>query len=231
MHIDLTINKAKSLAKSLRTLVNGPKEPAMTMAGSLEAIAELLGYPNWDTLHGVLVKEETKVPSAETYPPLTLHHPITLYLPATALGEFNNGPDWVKLRITHQAYAEWSRLNALRQAANSETLTADAGPETGLLGWDKSFEDDLGICDWDTITVGSRHVYFTCCPRYADFDCESRSLDLHWLTAVLAGKADTAVKQFFKFVTDDIMVYSSSGEPEAFINELIAAGELPEQSR
>lgn len=172
------------MAKRLRN-----KVPGMTTCASLETIAAVLGYRNWDTLHGTL-KAQAEAPATKTAPlrseefrtrarlvnyretAPTGFQPFTLVCAVSALDDWADSPDCYRMEITEEVVAHLHEL---------QTMCLDTGLDLA--------EDGEQLGEWlstsfmnmrhDRLHVNERRFYLSARPKHGDATStvESRAID------------------------------------------------------
>lgn len=174
MEIQLTPKSARAMAKRLRSTVPG----GMTTGASLETLAAVLGYHNWDTLSGVLSKKASAELEAEKAFKLKAERvkyretppkgfaPFDLYVEAYASDEWAESPAWVKLHVTESLVA---RLHSLQTLALKQGL--DISQESYDGEWGEA--DHLSLC-YDEVQVAADQFLFTALPKHGGSKVECR---------------------------------------------------------
>lgn len=206
MEFHLNEKKVREMAGRMRKVFGND---TLGHSKALEAVAQTLGYPNWDTLSGLLKREDK--------PRFTLDKPVTLYINAYACDEWADGPSWAKVRIDQAFIDAVLELQALCEDKGLDHVSKDWCPEA----WD---DDDNLRLQGDELVVCRHSWWFTARPKHADYSCETRMLDIGWMLDALSKHASTDYLVWRK----DILLYDSAGNVSGMLEELVDAGQLDE---
>lgn len=229
MEIQLTPKSARAMAKRLRSTVPG----GLTTGASLEALAVVLGYHNWDTLSGVLSQKASaeleadkafklkaeRVKYRET-PPKGFA-PFDLYVEAYACDDWAESPSWLKLHVTE---ALVTKLHSL------QTLVLKQGLDVSQ----ESYEGEWGEADHlslrnDELHVQSDQFWFTAVPKHGSVEVECRYIAFDELYALIE-RGEQANISYFAWC--DGKLFRDSNSAKSLAESLCEDGTLDlEESR
>lgn len=107
----------------------------------------------------------------------------TRILEAYAKSEYGDGPAWAKVTLTPERIRQLTNLSNLCLEHQLCSVTVLEAPDE----WD--MEDEIRLVGDETVVSGSS-VWFTCYPKHADYECETRITDIATLIKALAGESD-----------------------------------------
>ena len=206
MEFHLNEKKVREMAGRMRRVFGND---TLGHSKALEAVAQTLGYPNWDTLSGLLKRAEE--------PGFKLDKPVTLYVNAFSCDEWGEGPTWCKLTIDQHFIDTVLELQALCKAKGLDQTTKSWGVDA----WGQS--DSLNLRDED-LAVGKHSWWIRARPKHADYDCETRMLDIGWLLEALGNRTSTEYLAWRK----DVLLYDSASNIKGMVEELVDNEELDE---
>lgn len=212
MDISLTEITAKQMASRLREAIG---RESLTHSKSLEVLARTLGHPNWDTLAGLIKRDATTEAQA---PYFKLVSPVTLYIGAFAVSEWGDSPDWARVDIDQEFIDVLLEMQALCKDGK-----LNEAARYWNIDWDQSVVSRMDACQ---LLVGTRSWWFQAYPKYADYACETRMIELEQLFAVL-GDATRPSDGCLAW-SKDVLLYDSSGDTSGLLDMLVEAGELDE---
>lgn len=235
MQFELNEENVRSMMQRLRSSVG---HNVLGVSKAYEAVAHTLGYPNWDTLAGILKKPSVipEAPKAYSVPKVVLASPVTLYLGANQTGEWEQGPDWAKVVVTQKLL---DSLLTTRQQVIEERQTRITG---SLAEAQNPGANQFGFSDitWDSsdnfrLEIGCEEVYvekdrwwISINHRHSDSSTETYAMNfgefLEALTCEQEFKSDSMLKK------NDILLHTSGfvGRDVVanFVDALLEAGEL-----
>lgn len=158
---------------------------------ALEILSSGFGYKNFDTLSGVLKKESSAPATSGAFtgdstleiPPFT---PFTLVLDAFACDEDGDSPAYAEITVTTEFIAQIKHTAVVCQSANiraahvndSDGIWHDPEGALRMRGTDLVVMPSFGA-------VGDTSFFFQAHPKHADYDCETRAVDLKDLIACI----------------------------------------------
>lgn len=187
-----SIDTAKSLAKSLRTLLKERAGLTLPVGASLEVVAGLGQAANWDTLSGLLTQKPIVIPAAQLLAP---GQELNLYLNAYACSEWGAGPSWAKIGI-NQAF-----LNYLRSkhqavlAAKASELTDHGEPDA----WDDA---DVRLVMGELVVSSDGSFFYQAREKHADYRVETCSIQLETLEKMVKQALAEGVDYVLYHATD-----------------------------
>ena len=185
MEIQLSPKSARAMAARLRQEM----APNVSVSESQELLAKVLGYHNWDTLSGMLKKQNqqseeeraafmrraTVVKYRET-PPQDFA-PFMLYADAYACDEWGEGPRWFELEVTP---ALVKRLHEL------QTLALERGLDISQESYDGEWGDaDHLSLQGDEVNVSYNSFWFTAHPKHSNYKVECRYIQFDELFSLI----------------------------------------------
>ncbi len=201
--------KVREMAGRLRQAIG---KEAVGHADALELVSQTLGYPNWDTLSGMLKRESRAVP-----PGVRVARPLTLYVEAFSCDEWAEGPSWAKVTIDQQFVDTVLELQALCTSQKLDQVSRSWFVE-------KWGDDGQLRLQGEDLQVGPRSWWIRARPKHADYDCETRMLDISWLLDCLQKGHST------DFITrkGDVLLYDGSGQTAGLLAQLVDEEQLDE---
>lgn len=225
MELNITSAIARAMAKRLREATS----LELTTSASMEVLAKTLGYPNWDTLSGMLKasdKVETPEEDADFVRRASVHNwrkeppkdftPFTLYAEAYACNEWAEGPSWCKLEVTPALVALLHELQTLALKQDLETVTRDCYE----LEWQ---DEDRYSLRSPELQVSKRSFWFTARPKHQDFDVECRYFDFEELFQLIE-KGQIASKKYFAWA--DGILFRDGNSARALAELLLDEDEI-----
>lgn len=206
MEFNLNEKKVRQMAGRMRKVFGND---TLGHSKALEAVAQTLGYPNWDTLSGLLKNADRSR--------FKLDKPVTIYVNAFSCDEFGDGPSWAKLTLTQAFIDTVLELQALCNTKDLDQTTKSWAVDA----WGS--REDLNLRDED-LAVGKHSWWIRARPKHADYDCETRMLDISWLLEALSKRVSTDFLAWKK----DVLLYDSAGNITGMLDELVDDGQLDE---
>lgn len=114
------------------------------------------------------------VPAAQEYPRPEIPKPFTLVVDAYACSEYGAGPAYAVIEIGPEFWERIFRLLGLCRTESLASCSEWRGPDR----WDGA--EDLRLVS-DTLVVDRDSFWFTARPKHADYDVETRAVDLEEL--------------------------------------------------
>jgi len=173
MDISLNEDRVKSMAARLR-LASGPR--TLSASKSLEVLASVLGYPNWDTLSGLLKRQRQ--------PGVRLPESVELYLPAFALYEYGESPSFARVKVTQKWIEELLELQATCVSKQLSHIAIDGGPDE----WQ---DDEHYRMRSELLVVDSSSFWFQAHPKHANYLVETREVGVEQLLTALNLRKET----------------------------------------
>ena len=196
MDILLTHKQIGSMVKRLRDACDG----RLSHSQAHEGLAQALGHPNWDTLSGLLKREETGVPKLE--------RPVQLYVSAHADDEFGESPGWLRTTLTEEFLSTVRQLQTLCASHKLESVEVYEAGE-----WENEEEFHLR---GDKMHVDSRWFWYQAYPKHATYNVESSLLTIEELFEALStGKG-----------TNELVWHNNSTLVERVIQETLIARDI-----
>lgn len=188
MDFHLNEKSVRAMADRLRTFLRtnpqlgGAAECSLAM--SLEATAKMLGHRNWDTLIGLLRKEAAGAASVAGSPrpaqlevqrkAPTIDKPFLLVWEAYPSCDFGHGPGWAIVEV-NQSFID----TLCRVLAQKPQQSRRQAPLSGCdVDWDPDYRDQLMVSN-ELVVQGQSYFWLSARPKYADYDIETRMLDIH----------------------------------------------------
>lgn len=212
MQFELTPSTVRAMADRLQK-----STPALKRSQAYEAVAQMLGHPNWDTLSGLLKREERD--AAGTQQLHRLVTPVTLYVGAFSTSEFGDGADWAKVTVDQEFLDTVLRLQQTCKDSGLDHTAIGFTPDY----WQEDDTDPLRIQDED-LYVGKRSWWFRGVPKHCSYAVETRAVDIEDLLQALFARKETSYLAWRK----DVLVYDSAGDINGLLAALVDAGELHE---
>lgn len=201
MEIRIDELKAQEMATRLREAF-GSADTSQEKA--LEVLARTLDFPNWETLSGLFEKESNaEASTAKTNPTFVLSEPFILYWEAYACDDHGTGPSFAKVQID-QAFV--SNLLDLQATCISKKL-GSAEQEIGV-EWDDA---DSYHMQGDEISVGAHSFWVRARPKHANYDVETRSINIKDLLAAIGTTGSPSVSTVELGWADGVLFMSSEG--------------------
>lgn len=239
MEINLNETTVRAMANRLRTHLQASASIECSLSMSLESTAKMLGHKNWDTLIGILRKEET--PAAEVArrlkdwatfgwreKPPVVGKPFVLMWEAFACSEWGDGPSWAKIEVTQEFVNELHRQQTQCLEQTLSSIHVDYQCEQ----WHN--DDELRIRG-EELVVDRASFWLRAYPKHADYAVETRMIDVKdffdviergeqagtehmaWADGVLF-KDGSSAKNFAQCLADD--GYLDESFDEARIDEM-----------
>lgn len=233
MKIEITRDVVRNMAKKLKEATF----PVMSFGQSLEASSRMLGYPNWDTLSGLLKAEEKALASqvlvlsesekrfkeiAErvgwSAAPPKLEKPFTLVVAASNTDEFGDSPEWAKVEVNQEFV---NSLHKYQTIAIRDSLDASINDEPNEWGGDLRY----AFC---TLEIDKTCFYFRAAVKHSSEYVETRSIEIKeffraienprdlnvshmgWADGVLFSEGNSA-KKFARYLLDMDVVDINEG--------------------
>lgn len=184
---------------------------SVSQSKAYEVFAQAVGVKNWDTLSGILSKEEAAV-----VPSFTLQAPVELYIDAFACSEYADGPAWAMVYLTQEFINELLRLQSICKDNRLEFAVKSAYAD------DWQNQEEYRLTD-DKLYVSQSSWWFRSQPKHADYHVESRYIELEDLFAVLNG----GTNKYLAFRKDKLM-YDATGNVQNLVAMLVDSGNLDE---
>lgn len=216
MELTIDLPRARAMAKSLRASLGAYN---VTSSAAYEALALALGYPNWDTLSGMLNKETpTKPclahPAHEAPAPRLVEQPFVLLLNAFACDEWGESPDFAVLDIDERVAQEILRA---RDMVRAQGLT-HAELDFSAHQWSTDFGDAFSLnLRGDALQAWSHTWLLTARPKHSNYNVETRAVSYENFDALLAGKA--LPTGFVRFA-----LKPEQGKPSVLVVQVVTAG-------
>lgn len=229
MEIQINPTTVRAMVKRLR------KSTALGQSAAYEAVSLMLGYPNWDTLSGLL-KAEALPPanaqgaSADTVfqemakrynwreTPPTLDKPFMLTWEAYACDEFGTSPRWYQVEVTQEVLHE---IHELQTLALKNACEVARGFEAGTWGG-----SDLRL-QADEIRVDGGYVWVRARPKHCDYWVETRMMAIDELFQVIE-KGQAAATPYLAWADGVLFKDGASAKEFAFQmldDEVVAVNE------
>lgn len=214
MEIQLNETSARDMALRLRTAVG---EDNLPQSKAFEALSQALGFKNWDTLSGVLKKNESHRPKG-----FALDKPVDLFMACTTTSDYPV-PDYCKVSLTVEFI---ERMLQLQRQCNeldlSEVREWNCAAQWGGKDADMGEGEDWRM-DTVEFAVGKASMWFSAEPKHASYRIESRSIDIALLVKALeTGKSPDEYLVWH----DGRLLHESTSDMNYFVQVLTDAGEF-----
>lgn len=206
MEFQLNEKKVRDMAGRMRKVFGND---TLSYAKALETMAQTLGYPNWDTLSGMLKRESARQFKLDT--------PTTLYVSAFACDEWGESPAWAKVTLDQPLI---DAVLSMQQLCIADGLD-ETSRSWGVEAWGRGAEL---LLRGEKLTVTAHSWWMQAYPKHADYECQTRMIDIAWLLDAFSTRQSTDFLAWRK----DILVYDSSGNCQGLVDELVDDGELDE---
>ena len=173
MNIELTSTSVRQMADRVVTAYPEFNKPFV-----LEMLTKAFGHRNFDTLSGLLKKEE---PTDCTF------KPYTLWFDMSSTDEWAPEPAWANLIVTPAFVREVKLLAAQCTADGLSTIRVDCfqRPELVLCDWDDGeAANPLNIHYW-SLTVSPARFWFSATPKHAEYQVETHAFFIEDLLLAL----------------------------------------------
>jgi hypothetical protein len=160
LKMDITINE-----KSVRRMANRMRKAlgneVVTQSKAFEAVAQTLGFKNWDTLAAMLKKE--------VVPTFVFNEEIELFIDTFSCDEWCSAPSWSAVKVNQAFIDQILELKTLCVSRNMEHATRSVD----VVEWDES--EELNVC-YDELYVDDHRWWFHASPKHSDYAVESRAI-------------------------------------------------------
>ncbi len=208
MDIHLNEKNVRAMADRLRRHVG---VQTIGVGKSLEAVSQMLGHPNWDTLCGLLRKE------ARDSGQVVVARPLTLYVEAFACDEWADGPSWAKVPLDQELV---SALLGMQSLCDEKALD-QVSRSWFVQEWGD--RHDLRLRG-EELQVSARSWWISAYPKHGDYKCETRVMDIQWLLDAVQGHKQS---EYF-LLRRDVLIYDPAGQPKTLLEQLVDEGQLTE---
>lgn len=214
MDIQINEKSVRAMAERLRTSVGADQ---VSQGKALETLAAVLGFKNWDTLSGTLRKKASRTPAHG----IVLGEPVELLMSCFCTNEFGSAPAYGKVTLTQQLVDRIFALRALASEHNLSELRDFYPIEWG--GQDPDLDEEWRM-ELEELVVGGHSMWFLASPKHANYNVETRAIELNLLKKVLSSRDSD--KSDYLVWHKGHLVFSPDGEVDGFIDELKDYGEL-----
>lgn len=226
MEINLNETTVRAMANRLRAHLKASASVECSLSQSLESTAKMLGHKNWDTLIGILRKENAPSDELERRrrewasrgwrekPPKVAKPFVFMWeaFACYALSEWGSGPQWARIVVTQDLVNDVHRLqtecleNALTRVERTYTCEEWQYAQELCIGGGSLVVDPYCFC----MSAMSKYEDYAVETRTTDikdfFDVieqgeRANSSDLAWAAGVLF-KARRSAKNFALFLQD-----------------------------
>lgn len=198
MDIKINIDTATAMARRLRKKIG---LDVIAESKSFEALAQALGFKNWDTLSGKLKAEK---PSASVL--VSLSVPKELFVLAFACDENGDSADWARIDLNNGFLERVLRLREMCKTQKLEHVCVDDQPAY----WHDPSEVSIR---GESLYVSEGSFWFRGTPKHCDYAVETRSVDIEGLLKLLQGGESDENMQLHL----DAVVISSYGDASGLI--------------
>lgn len=209
MQFQVTSENVRAMAERLQ------KTAGVKRSQAYEAIAQMLGHPNWDTLSGLLKKNDLAVVQTAGY---RLDKPVELYIAAFAAGDYDWSPAWAKVTIDQDFLDCVLRLQKVSIEEDLNFTVQNRAPSA----WQE--DDENPRIDYETVRVGKSNWWFHGVPKHCDYGVETRQIGIQDTLSALFERQSTSYLAW----RNDVLVYDPSGDLDQFVSALVDSGELDE---
>lgn len=193
--MQIEINKAK--VKAMVSLLRKQIVPGMPSSKAYETVSHLLGYPNWDTLSGLIGKGKQKFSErsglSDKQMRWTQRHgwraqapvvrePFTVFVQANNTNEWADGPGWVKWVVDQEFVDLLQKVHTQCLENDNSHIAVDWLPEQ----WGN---DETLRLQGDTLNVSCSFFYLSAHPKYGPGPVESLGISFKDFYAALDGGA------------------------------------------
>ncbi len=215
MEIQINQQTVRGMVKRLRAACGLPQSAAY------EAVSQMLGHPNWDTL-SALLKADLPAPAKAASPqdekfteaarrcnwreaPPAVKAPFMLTWEAYSDDEFGESPGWYQVEITQQVLNEFHEMQTL---ALKNACEVSRGFEWGTWGKDLNVQAD-------ELHVDGRYVWVRGRPKHCDYWVETRMISLDELFQVIE-KGQAAATSYLAWADGVLFKDGASAKEFAF---------------
>lgn len=215
MDFQITKSNIRDIVSRLRQALGSE---TVSQSSAFEAIAKALGLKNWDTLSGLLKREDE--PAALPAPAFQLAAPVEMYVDAYSCDYYGEGPAWAKVTLTPQFLNEVLRMQRICKEQDVDIVSKSWAPEK----WER--EERLHF-EGDDLYVTDSSWWFRARPKHADYAVETRNVDIGDMLALLTpgSKAESTA---YLAMRQGKLFYIAAGDMTGFIQMLVDDGELDE---
>lgn len=131
----------------------------------------------------------------------------TLILEAYAHGGYNEGPAWAKWELTDERLERLELLSAICAKNELHSVTTRDPVDE----WHN--EDELRLRG-DELHVSGSSLWFSCYPKHADYECETRIMELSDLQKLMRGEPVD------EFIVEGDLVFQNETVKEGYTEHL-----------
>lgn len=145
---------------------------------ALEMLSTAFGYRNFDTVSGLLKKEQAGNPGFT---------PFTLYFAMRATTEWAPEPNWACKDITPAFVQQLQGYVAQCKESGLTSLRVDCTQVTDMCldDWDEGTDDEPFNVHYWTLTVTPTRFWFSATPKHAEYEVETRAVYLEDLQRLI----------------------------------------------
>lgn len=189
MELIIDLPRARTMARAIRESLGCTHVSA---SAAYEALARALGHPNWDTLSGLLKQEKAVAPAL--LPTAPSIQPFLLLVPAYAVSEWGEAPDFAILEVNDQVAEVITRAKESVGNLGLNNLAVDFYEHE----WSTALEgyDTLSLRG-HALEVGQHSWMLKARPKHTDYDVETRATSHKDFAQLVLGRA--LPSGFFKF--------------------------------
>lgn len=175
MELIIDLPRARAMAKSLRTSLGTYN---VTSSAAYEALAHALGHPNWDTLSGMLNKENPAKPALGEQPPAAcgralVEQPFVLLLEAFPCDEWGESPSFAVLDVDDSVVRTIGQARDMVRAQGLNNAELDFSGHQ----WSTDFGDMFSLnLRGDALQVWNHTWLLTARPKHCDYSIETRAI-------------------------------------------------------
>lgn len=210
MDIQLDHQRARDMARRLRDAVGIDQ---ISQAKALEVLAQTLAYKNWDTLSGLLKRDES--------PDFVLSNPVKLLVNVYACTDEGEAPAWASILITQEFI---NQLLELKRMGFDKHLDSVAVPssEVSWAGEEDNFRS-FRIRN-EELHVSQFGWYFSGDPKHCSYSVETRMIEFPEFFKALSEHVSTECLAWAR----DVLVYDEGADIAGFTQRLVEDGALDE---
>lgn len=229
MEINLNETTVRAMANRLRAHLKASASVECSLSQSLESTAKMLGHKNWDTLIGILRKEEAPSEELERRrrewaafgwreKAPTVAKPFVFMWEAFACSEWGDGPQWARVEVTQELVNNIHRL----QTECLEKALTRVEQSYVCEEWDNT--EELRIRG-DELVVDRHSFWLSAQPKYGDYAVETRMTDVKdFFDAIEQGEKASTVYLAWA----DGVLFKDGSCAKNFALSLLDTGHLPE---
>lgn len=217
MEITINPNTVRTLVKRLREALG------LSQSAAYETVSKTLGYPNWDTLSGLLKAEEATASNsvfaqaAERHgwrkTPPTVKEPFMFVWEAFACDEYGEGPGWYQLEVTQEVLNE---LHEMQTLCLQKSCDVSRSFESGEWG-----NDDSLRLRGDELHVSASSFWVRARPKHCDYYVETRMTDIEELFK-LVEQGQTAATPYLAWA--DGVLFKDGASAKQFALQMLDEG-------